>query len=246
VPAGGDEPDRPERRAARVHRQWTPLARALALAGDRWTLLIILELAEGPLRLRALMERLPGASAGVLDNHVRAMHEGGLLTRARFREVPPRVEVGLTREGAELAVVAGALARWGMRNAWSEPVEGERVDVGAIVRMLPVLLAKERGLPDGTLEVVVQATASGAGGRVVAAPALGAGEARRELFTAHGGALAASHDTASPTANAAGDVPAWVAALGPARDRSGIALSGSARFASAVLDALPRPQPHSG
>jgi DNA-binding HxlR family transcriptional regulator len=246
MPAGDEEPDRAERRAARVHRQWTPLARALALAGDRWTLLIILELAEGPLRLRTLMERLPGASAGVLDNHVRAMQEGGLLTRARFREMPPRVQVALTREGGELAVIAGALARWGMRNAWSEPVGGERVDVGAILRMLPVLLAEEHALPEGTLEVVVEPTACAAGEAVCAAPAPGPGGARRRLFTAHEGALGASHETASATACASGDAPAWVAALGTARDRSRIRLTGSRRFAAAVLDALPRPQPRSG
>jgi hypothetical protein len=53
--------------APREHRQWTPLGRALAAAGDRWTLLIVLALADGPLRLTDLRHHLPGISTGVLN-----------------------------------------------------------------------------------------------------------------------------------------------------------------------------------
>jgi len=225
---------------ARVHRQWTPLARALAAVGDRWTLLIVLELGDGPLRLQALMDRLPGASAGVLDNHVRRMRESGLITRRRFREVPPRVELALTRSGAELAGIAGALARWGMRNAWSAPVEGERVDVSAVLRMLPVLLAEERELPEGTLEAIVS---GGQAGRSDAALS----EVRRHVFDVRSGVVIArspsrEESAGEPTARAEGEQAAWVAALGPARDRAGLSLSGDRKIATALLKALPVPE----
>src|ERR1700694_3333845 len=73
-----------------THRQWTPLAHALAVTGDRWTLLIVHELAHGTTRLARLKERLPGISSGVLDHHIHRLAELGLLTRERFREMPPR------------------------------------------------------------------------------------------------------------------------------------------------------------
>jgi len=236
VPDSERHTDRETTTGTRPHGQWTPLARALAVAGDRWTLLIALELAGGPLRLRALMQQLPGSSAGVLDNHVRRMQENGLLTRSRFREMPPRVELALTRSGAELAVIAGALARWGMRNTWSEPGDGERVEVSAVLRLLPVLLAEEGALPPGTFEAVV------------AAAAPGAEDARRHVFAVRGGSLLTHPEAGAkrPTARATGSEAAWVAALGPARDRTGLHLSGSRRFATALLDALPRPQPQFG
>jgi DNA-binding HxlR family transcriptional regulator len=239
-----------------VHRQWTPLARALAVAGDRWTLLIVLALGEGPLRLRALMERLPGASAGVLDGHVRRMHESGLITRRRFREVPPRVELELTRSGADLAGIAEALARWGMRNAWGAPVEGERVDASAVLRMLPALLAEERELPEGTLEAVVSddhAAGSDAAPRRLRRHVFdvrrGVVSMRRPLGRALSGRdaeadpeAASPHPETGPTARAEGDEAAWIAALGPARDRAGLSLSGHRQIATALLDALPGPE----
>jgi DNA-binding HxlR family transcriptional regulator len=243
---------------ARVHRQWTPLARALAAVGDRWTLLIVLELGDSRLRLQALMERLPGVSAGVLDNHVRRMRESGLITRRRFREVPPRVELELTRSGAELAGIAGALARWGMRNAWSAPVEGERVDVSAVLRMLPVLLAEERELPEGTLEAVVrrgQGAGSGSGSGSGSGPGSGSGsgseaysrQAGRHVFDVRGGvviarSLSGEESAGEPTARAEGTEAAWIAALGPARDRAGLSLSGDRKIATALLEALPVPE----
>ena len=64
----------------------------------------------------------------------------GLLTRQRYREVPPRVDYELTERARELMPVLGALARWGYDWAWSAPRPGEDVDVGAIFRLAPGLL----------------------------------------------------------------------------------------------------------
>jgi len=58
----------------------------------------------------------------------------GLLTRQRYREVPPRVDYELTERSRALLPVIGELARWGYRWAWGPPREGEEVDVGAILR----------------------------------------------------------------------------------------------------------------
>src|ERR1700753_2712096 len=82
--------------AVRSHRQATPLAQSLEAAGDRWTLRIVLACSDGTIRINTLRNRLPGISSAVLDHHVRQMVALGLLTRERFREMPPRVELALT------------------------------------------------------------------------------------------------------------------------------------------------------
>ena len=80
----------------------------------------------------------------------------GLLTRQRYREVPPRVDYELTERSRELIPVLGALARWGYDWTWSAPRPGEDVNVGAIFRLAPGILEPPAGL-DGTVELIVEA-----------------------------------------------------------------------------------------
>jgi DNA-binding HxlR family transcriptional regulator len=106
-----------ERPQPRHHGQWAnPLARALSVTGDRWTLLIALALTRGPQRPVELQRNLPGISSGVLDRHLQQMVALGLLLRRRFKEMPPRVELALTDGGRELLPIARALARWGAKH----------------------------------------------------------------------------------------------------------------------------------
>jgi DNA-binding HxlR family transcriptional regulator len=121
-PAAVDEVQSNEgERPARASRAWTPLARALDATGDRWTLAIVLALAPGSTRLTHLRERLPGISTGVLARGLSHMVGLGLVTRTRFKEKPPRVELELTEAGRELIPIAEALARWGMRHVDAPP-----------------------------------------------------------------------------------------------------------------------------
>lgn len=109
----GGSADTPQPRPS----QQMALARALGVAGDRWTLLIALALARRPQRPVELRRRLPGdISAGVLDRHLQQMVGLGLLLRRRFKEMPPRVELALTEKGRELLPSARALARWSAKH----------------------------------------------------------------------------------------------------------------------------------
>ena len=66
--------------------------------------------------------RASQASApGLLDRYLQRMAAAGLVTRSRYREMPPRVEIELTDAGRELLPAAAALARWALRRAWSLP-----------------------------------------------------------------------------------------------------------------------------
>jgi DNA-binding HxlR family transcriptional regulator len=205
------------------HRQWTPLARALSATGDNWTLLIALQLAPGPIRLARLRKRLPGVSTGVLDRHLRQMQGLGLLCSTRFREKPPRVELELTERGRELLPIAGALMRWGWRHLWSAPKVGEAVDVGTLLRLLPVLLEEHTGLQDGAVELFLEDPA----------------QPIHRLFTIEDGRLCPS-DAAPGTASAllAGDDRAWTEALGPTHDYSRLRHGGSEPLVRQLLDAL--------
>ncbi len=210
----------------RGHRQWTPLARALAATGDRWTLLIVLALSHETLRLSVLRARLPGVSSGVLDHHLGQMTALGLLSRQRYREMPPRVEVSLTKAGSELLPIAAALARWGMRHEWPMPPGNVYVRADAVLRQLPALLEEHDDLPDGTVEAIV-----------------GDGEERTVHWfeIAEGRLHATGEHKTKPTARIEGDDRAWIAALGPARDYSSLDLAGRRNLAKRVLDSLPRP-----
>jgi DNA-binding HxlR family transcriptional regulator len=120
--------------------QWSPDARALDLVGDKWTLLIVRDLMPGPRRFVELQRVLPGISTEQLRSRLNRMVADGMLTRKRYREVPPRVDYELTERALELAPVLGALTRWGYDWTWSAPRPNERVDISALFRVLPGLI----------------------------------------------------------------------------------------------------------
>src|SRR4051812_19230725 len=135
--------------------QWSPDARALDLVGDKWTLLIVRDLLAGAPRFVQLQHVLRGISTEQPRSRLNRMVADGLLTRQRFREVPPRVEYSLTDRARELAPVIGALARWGYDCAGSAPREGEAIDVGAVFRCSAGLLENAPPNAAGTAEMPV-------------------------------------------------------------------------------------------
>jgi HxlR-like helix-turn-helix len=145
----------------------------------------------------------------------------GLLTRQRYREVPPRVDYELTERSRELMPVVGALARWGYDWAWSAPRPGEDVNVGALFRLAPGLL-EPHGV-EGTVELIVEADAET--------------PERRYRITAAGGQVAVSERDAPDGAAAvvSGQTTAWVRALGPDGSPDELEISGNRSLAEALL-----------
>lgn len=80
--------------------------------GDRWTVLIIGVLSEGPTRYRDLADRVAGISPKMLSQTLKALERDGLLVRHAYAEVPPRVVYELTEAGRTLRPVLLELERW--------------------------------------------------------------------------------------------------------------------------------------
>jgi DNA-binding HxlR family transcriptional regulator len=93
----------------------TPLADALARVGDRWTLLVVAALLEGPKRFNELQEELDGIAPNVLSSRLKALTEHALVLAEPYSERPPRFAYELTEAGRELAGALRLLADWGAR-----------------------------------------------------------------------------------------------------------------------------------
>jgi DNA-binding HxlR family transcriptional regulator len=184
--------------------------------GDKWTLLIVRDLASGPRRFVELQRTLPGISTEQLRSRLNRMVADGLLTRQRYREVPPRVDYELTERSRELMPVIGALARWGYDWTWSAPRQGEEVNVGAIFRTAPGMLRPARGVK-GVVELVVE-------------------HERSYVLTVGSGAVTISEQPAEKAdATVSGSTRDWVRALGPGGDPGALDYSGNRSLADAVV-----------
>lgn len=202
-------------------RQWAPDARALSVVGDRWVMVIVRDLASGPLRLEALRRWLPGVSAGALEARLSRMAEAGLITRRRRRSLPPRVDLELTEQGRALGEAIGELARWELRTQWSRPREDEWVDVGACFRLAP-LLPRAAATADGRLALTISDAAEG--------------PEHYTFVREHGRASIERSDTTNADARMQGTQSAWVKALSPERSPASLEITGNPDLAAEFLD----------
>jgi DNA-binding HxlR family transcriptional regulator len=97
----------------RTYEQYCPVAVALDVLGDRWTLLVLRELLFGDQRFTDLRRALPGLAPNLLSERLRLLEEQGFVTR---RELPPpaaRTVYAATPEAHDVIPVLRALARFG-------------------------------------------------------------------------------------------------------------------------------------
>src|ERR1700754_5075710 len=90
----------------------SPIRSILARVGDKWSLLIVLFLRDGPLRFNEIKRMLDGISQRMLTLTLRGLERDGLVTRTVFPTVPPRVDYELTPLGRSLWEPVEALGRW--------------------------------------------------------------------------------------------------------------------------------------
>lgn len=100
--------------ATSPYDMYCPISRALDVLGERWTLLILRELATGEHRFTDLKRSITGIPPNVLSARLKALAEEGLITT---RDLPPpaaRTVYVLTDRGRDALPVLRALARWGL------------------------------------------------------------------------------------------------------------------------------------
>jgi DNA-binding HxlR family transcriptional regulator len=155
------------------YSQFCPVARAVELLGERWTLLIGRELLIGPQRFTDLLRRLPGISSSVLADRLASLEERGLVARRELPPPAPALLYELTESGRGLKPLLYELARFGLR-FMEAPRAGDHNEPEWLGLGLDIF--RRRGptptrvfclcVPDGERELRVH-VAGGPGGTVV-------------------------------------------------------------------------------
>jgi DNA-binding HxlR family transcriptional regulator len=114
----GYAPDVPAR------SETSPLAEALARVGDRWTLLVVEALIDGPRRFGDLQDDIQGIAPNILTQRLRHLEHEALVVARPYQERPPRMVYELSATGQELVGALRLLADWGARH--SEAAERAR------------------------------------------------------------------------------------------------------------------------
>lgn len=91
-----------------------PVRNVLARTGDKWSLLVMHELAQSEVSMRfgELNKSLPDVSQKVLSQTLRRLEEDGFVTRTVFAEVPPRVEYALTERAESFMKACQPMVEW--------------------------------------------------------------------------------------------------------------------------------------
>lgn len=109
---------------SKSYGQWCALAKALDAVGERWSLLVVRELLDGPKRYTDLQDGIPGISTDVLATRLRDLEERDVVRRCMLPAPAASKVYVLTERGRDLAPVIGALTRWGMQSL-GDPTDEE-------------------------------------------------------------------------------------------------------------------------
>ena len=119
---------------------YCPVAHALRLVGERWALLLVVELMSGPKRYTDLAEALPGIGTNILADRLRDLEAGGIIEK---RKLPPPAAsrvYELTEYGEALKPTIRELALWGARSL-GPPTDADELFPGWLRNALDMVLA---------------------------------------------------------------------------------------------------------
>lgn len=133
--------------------QMCAIARAAEVVGERWTLLVLRELALGPKRFTDLRDRLSNVSSSVLTERLAQLQQRGLIARTRLAPPAASVVYALTAEGRTLVPLLYALLRWGVRHLGApEPEDKFEADW---LRLALAAYARKSGSPSCSFEIQI-------------------------------------------------------------------------------------------
>jgi DNA-binding HxlR family transcriptional regulator len=112
------------------HRSACPIASALDIVGDKWSMVILRDLLTGKRRFGQFLESPERITTNVLTDRLERLEANGLISRRAYSERPPRYEYLLTDKGAGLLTALQEISRWGNRY-----IPGTRVPPDMFMRM---------------------------------------------------------------------------------------------------------------
>src|SRR6266540_3076236 len=107
------------------------VSEVLSRVGDKWTVLVVSTLGDGPKRFNELRKALGSISQRMLTLTLRGLERDGLVTRTVFPTIPPRVEYELTKLGHSLLDPVSSLALWARQNRSGIAAARQRFDAAA-------------------------------------------------------------------------------------------------------------------
>ena len=107
------------------------VSEVLSRVGDKWTILVVSELGNGPRRFNEIRRALGSISQRMLTLTLRGLERDGLVTRTVFPTVPPRVDYELTKLGRSLLEPVSGIGLWARQNRAAIQAARERFDTVA-------------------------------------------------------------------------------------------------------------------
>jgi DNA-binding HxlR family transcriptional regulator len=115
-----------------------PSRQILDVLANKWTMLTMGALADGPLRFGALRRRLDGVTQKMLTQTLRTLERDGLVTRSVYPTIPPRVEYAATELGESVTALMSAIRTWSEENINAVLDARDTYDVRAAQEVQPV------------------------------------------------------------------------------------------------------------
>jgi DNA-binding HxlR family transcriptional regulator len=134
---------------AKKFEQYCPVAHALELVGERWSLLIVRELLKGPKRYTDLADALPRIGTNVLAARLKDLEACEVVVKRRLPPPTPAQVYELTPYGVALRPIVRELARWGLHSL-PAPRDDENLAPGWLPDALDTFFAPVA--PDGSFE----------------------------------------------------------------------------------------------
>ena len=112
-------------KAHSLSRSLCPIANALEVVGDKWSLLIVRDLFRGKSTYGELLDSFEKIPTNILAERLKRLEAAGIITSSPYQERPVRNAYTLTKKGSELADILQALVKWGKRHIPGTKIYGE-------------------------------------------------------------------------------------------------------------------------
>jgi DNA-binding HxlR family transcriptional regulator len=136
----------------RRYHQYCPVARALDVVGERWTMLIVRELRLGPRRFTDLAAGVPGIGTSVLTARLKQLEQDGLVAKRTLPAPAASVVYELTDDAVGLVAILRSMANWG-NNLLGQPRPDDHIQGHWLVLGLAVTAEPAPTLPDAAYEL---------------------------------------------------------------------------------------------